>query len=109
MGLCIAIVRCSLYAATIEGFIRWLEGGSSRYDTILDVGCILAVRHPDALFEHHAIDAAQAIGKDGEPLFKAKCLKMRKARRIERSFSIFIGTKIVGTLIKRDLFIDLGQ
>src|SRR5207248_10195045 len=97
------------YASSMQCLCRHLVCCVIEYNTRLYICCSLSMRHPDTLFEQYTIDAAQAIREDGEPLIKVKCLKVHKAGGIERSFLIFIGAEIIGTLIKCDLFVNFGQ
>src|ERR1700692_4944320 len=72
---------------------------------VLDTGGIQALGHPDAFLQYDAIDASQVISKDREALFQAKCFKVNEARRIQRTILILVGAKMIGALVKDDLFV----
>src|SRR2546421_3181764 len=95
-----------------SGCIRIIRTGTCLYrlqDTILDVSRIITMSHPDTLFKHDTIDTAHPIRKNWKALFKMKCFKMNEAARIQRTIPVLVRTKIVGTLIEDNFFINFCQ
>src|SRR5260370_39734500 len=77
--------------------------------TVLSIGSIQTLRHPDVFFEQNPINATEPVGKDGEAFLETKCLKVDEACRVESSVPVLIGAKVVGTLVKKHFFIELCQ
>ena len=70
--------------------------------TILNIGGIQILRHPNAFFKQNAIDPPNPIGKNRESFIEVKCFKMDKACGVNGSVPILISTKVVGALIKKN-------
>src|SRR5579859_1752669 len=65
--------------------------------------------HPNTFFKHDAIDATKMVGKDRKTCFQAECFEIYEPEWIHRTIAIFIGAEIIGTLVKDDLFVELGE
>src|SRR5579875_4231953 len=57
---------------------------------VLNTGSMVALGHPDALFQHDAMQAADTVSKDRKPFFQAKSFQVDKADRIQRAVSILV-------------------
>src|SRR5690242_602190 len=73
---------------------------------ILNTGRVLFLGHPDALFQHNAVCAAQAVSKNGKAFFQTKGLQVDKASWIESSIPVLVRPQVVGTLVEKYLLID---
>ena len=74
----------------------------------MNVCRIEAMRHPDALFEHDAIDTTELIREDGKAFFESKSFKVTETGRIQRPIPVLVGTQVVFALIKYDFFVNFS-
>src|SRR5438270_4046556 len=95
--------RC-IQAPPGVGFV-WRSRWSGSQHAVVNVGGIQSLRHPDALFQYDAIDAAQAISKNWKAFFQLKGFEVGKAGGIESTIPVLVGTEIVSTLVKNDFLI----